>query len=237
MLVYGSVNVIRLTKRHCEQDIQTKIVAYEQARQMVDHVVSLISEGSRLLIVCPRKDQKQDEDESEYSIPSVHQVAEKWERLFPGDVRVVHSDTPDDIASNNLDDIKAGRAHILVATTVIECGITINDLRALIVVHAERFGIAQLHQLRGRLSRHGGYGVCYLYIPKPVKDPTMDRLNAVSSTNDGFKLSELDMQLRGVGDLSKIGSKQHGSADSVIFNKQVPIELLAEMIEVLPSKL
>lgn len=233
MLIYGSVNVIRLTKRHCVQDIQTKVVPYEQARQMVDHVVGLMAEGSRLLIVCPRKDQREDEDEMEYSIPSVHQVAEKWERLFPGEVRVVHSETPDEIATQNLEDINSGKAHILVSTTVIEVGITLKDLRALIVVHAERFGMAQLHQLRGRLSRHGGYGICYLYIPKPVKEKTMERLSAITSTNDGFKLSELDMQIRGVGDLSKLGANQHGSADNVIFNKKVSIELIAEMMEVL----
>lgn len=235
MLVYGSVNVIRLTKRHCEQNIETRIIQYSQARTMVDHVMKMVSEGDRLLIVCPRKEMRQDEDEMQYSIPSVSQVAEKWERLFPGEVRVVHSQTPDEKATQNIEDIKSGKAHILVSTTVIECGITIEGLRALIVVHAERFGIAQLHQLRGRLSRHGGYGVCYLYIPKPVKESTMNRLNAVASTNDGFELSELDMQLRGVGDLSKAGNKQHGSADSIIFNKQVSVGLLAEMLEVLPT--
>jgi len=236
MLVYGSVNVIRLTKRHCEQNIETKIIQYSHARQMVNHVMQMVSEGDRLLIVCPRREMRQDEDEAEYSIPSVNQVAEKWEKLFPGEVRVVHSQTPDDEASQNIEDIKSGKAHILVSTTVIECGITIEGLRSLIVVHAERFGIAQLHQLRGRLSRHGGYGVCYLYIPKPVKEKTMNRLAAVASTNDGFKLSELDMQIRGVGDLSRAGSKQHGSADSIIFNKQVPVGLLSEMVELLPVK-
>lgn len=119
---------------------------------------------------------------------------------------------------------------------MIEVGLTINGLRALVIVHAERFGVAQLHQLRGRLSRHGGYGVCYLYLPLHVKEHTMERLSAVAATNDGLKLSELDMKLRGFGDLSTKGAKQHGSADSVIFNKEVPIELLQEMIEQLPEK-
>jgi len=64
----------------------------------------------------------------------------------------------------------------------------------------------------------------------------MNRLTAVSSTNDGFTLSELDMQLRGFGDLSKTGSKQHGSADNVIFNKQVSIDLISEMLELCPPK-
>ena len=120
-----------------------------------------------------------------------------------------------------MDDIKEGRASVMVSTTVLEVGLTINGLRALIIVHAERFGVAQLHQLRGRLSRHGGYGVCYLYVPLPIKENTMSRLSAVAATNDGLKLSELDMKLRGFGDLSSKGAKQHGSADSIIYNKEV----------------
>lgn len=235
MLSYGSVNVIKLTKRHCVQDINTYIVNREAAKEMVKHVKELVNSGSRLLIVCPRKEQKLDSEDDMYPMPSVQEVAVKWEKLFPGKVRIMHSDTPDAEAKKSLDDIKEGRASVMVSTTVLEVGLTINGLRALIIVHAERFGVAQLHQLRGRLSRHGGYGVCYLYVPLPIKENTMSRLSAVAATNDGLKLSELDMKLRGFGDLSSKGAKQHGSADSIIYNKEVSIDLLQEMIELLPE--
>jgi len=237
MLSYGSMNVIKLTKRHCVQDIHTFIVKRDGAKDMVRHVKELVESGSSLLIVCPRKEQKTDLEDDEVVIPSVQEVAAKWEKLFPGKVRIMHSDTPDVEARQSLDDIKSGKANIMVSTTVLEVGLTINGLRALIIVHAERFGVAQLHQLRGRLSRHGGYGVCYLYLPVHVKEHTMERLNAVATTNDGLKLSELDMKIRGFGDLSANGAKQHGSADTVIFNKEVPIELLQEMIDLLPEKI
>jgi ATP-dependent DNA helicase RecG len=237
MLSYGSMNVIKLTKRHCVQDIHTFIVNRDGAKNMVHHVKELIDSGSSLLIVCPRKEQKADLDDDVVAIPSVQEVAAKWEKLFPGKVRIMHSDTPDAEARQSLDDIKLGKASVMVSTTVLEVGLTINGLRALVIVHAERFGVAQLHQLRGRLSRHGGYGVCYLYLPMHVKEHTMERLSAVAATNDGLKLSELDMKLRGFGDLSSKGAKQHGSADSVIFNKEVSIELLQEMIELLPEKI
>lgn len=233
ILSYGSLNVIKLTKRHCVQDIHTYIVKRQEAKRMVEHVKELVNAGSSLLIVCPRKEQKGDLEEDAYPMPSVHEVAAKWEKLFPGKVRIMHSDTPDADAKKSLEDIKMGIASVMVSTTVLEVGLTINGLRALIVVHAERFGVAQLHQLRGRLSRHGGYGVCYLYIPLPVKEHTMSRLGVVATTNDGMKLSELDMKLRGFGDLSTKGVKQHGSADSVIFNKDVSVDLLQEMIELL----
>lgn len=233
MLTYGSMNVIRLTERHSVQDIHTKIVTREQAREMVGHIKDMALQGDRILIVCPRKEQQEVSDEEVVPLPSVNEVAEKWEKIFPGRIRVVHSDTPDDESQWALDDIKAGRASVIVATTVLECGLTIEGLRALVVVHAERFGVAQLHQLRGRLSRHGGYGVCYLYLPRKVSDRSMSRLVAVASTNDGFKLSELDMNLRGFGDLSIAGERQHGNATSFFFNKDVSVPLLQEMIDLI----
>lgn len=235
MLGYGAMNVIRLTKRHCIQDIQTRIVSRDGAREMVRHVKELIDAGNSLLIVCPRKEQKADLEEDAVTIPSVHEVAAKWEGVFPGKVRIMHSDTPDSEAKQSLDDIKSGKASVMVSTTVLEVGLTINGLRALIIVHAERFGVAQLHQLRGRLSRHGGYGICYLYLPVQVREHAMSRLSAVAATNDGLQLSELDMKLRGFGDLSAKGVRQHGSADSIIFNKAVSAGLLHEMIGLLPE--
>lgn len=233
MIMYGSASVIRLTKRHCDQDIHTRIVTREGAREMVDYIRSMIADGSRLLIVCPRKDQYENPDDGSYRLPSVHHVAAKWERLFPGKVRVIHSDTPEDDAKKALSDVESGSAPVLVSTTVIECGLNIRGLRVLVVVHAERFGISQLHQIRGRLSRHGGYGMCYLYLPHPVKDATMARLRAVASTNDGMKLAEMDMDLRGFGDLSRAGLRQHGAATGIIFNKEVSSDLLREMVEML----
>lgn len=148
---------------------------------------------------------------------------------------MVHSDTPDEESKRALRDIKSGQASVIVATTVLECGLTIEGLRALVVVHAERFGVAQLHQLRGRLSRHGGYGICYLFVPRKISDRSFSRLLAVASTNDGFKLSELDMNLRGFGDLSIAGERQHGSATSLFFNKDVSVLLLQEMIELIAA--
>lgn len=232
LLTFGKMNVIRLTKRHSPQDIVTRIVSKDGVWDMVNHVKELIADGARILIVCPKKDEDEGEP-SEYPLPSVEQVAEKWEKMFPGLVRIAHSGTDGDVLDVAYTDIDSGKAQILVCTTVVETGITLRETRGLIVVHAERFGVSQLHQLRGRLARHGGYGVCYLYIPRPVKDATMERLRAVAATNDGFKLAELDMHLRGVGDLSRAGAKQHGSADSIIFNRQVSTDLISEVVELL----
>ena len=178
----------------------------------------------------------EEEGDDVYPLPSVQEVAAKWEALFPGKVRVAHSGAEEEDNRRALSDVDAGRAQILISTTIVETGVNIRGLRILILLHAERFGVAQTHQLRGRLSRHGGDGWCHLYLPRPVGEKAMARLQAIASTNDGLKLAELDMRTRGVGDLSSVGKRQHGSADSVIFNKTVSAELVAEMLEALASE-
>ena len=232
MLMYGSVNVVRLTMQHSPRNIETQIVLREGAKAMVQRVKGLLDDPDcRLLIVCPRKEPTEESDDEAIQLPSVQEVATKWEALFPGKVRLAHSGADDEENRRALADVDAGRAQILISTTIVETGVNIRGLRVLVVVHAERFGVAQTHQIRGRLSRHGGDGWCFLYLPRRVGETAMARLEAIASTNDGLKLAELDMRTRGVGDLSAVGKRQHGSADSVIFNKVVSADLVAEMLE------
>ncbi len=228
LAVYGALEVIPITQRHTPQNIRNAIVQREGVRAMIDQVRQLIEQGSRILVVCPKRLGKDDEN-----LSSVSRVARRWEQLFPGNVRQAESTMEDEMIAESIDDVIRGRAQILVATTVVETGLNIPDLRAVIVANGDRFGVSQLHQIRGRLAREGGDGWFWIYLPRPVSEKTMNRLTAVVSTNDGFALSRLDMQIRGMGDLSAQGRKQHGSADSLIHNRVVPIELMDEMITLL----
>ena len=152
LLLYGELDVIRLTVRHTPQDIVTRIVTRAGAKAMVGELRDIVAGGGRLLIVCPRRED--DEEEGGDALPSVASVAAKWERLFPGLVRALHGESPADDSDKVFDDLASGSARILVATTVVEVGLNIADLRGLVVVHAERFGISQLHQC-ARLSEGG----------------------------------------------------------------------------------
>ena len=100
----------------------------------------------------------------------------------------------------------------------------------MIIVHAERFGISQLHQRRGRLDREGGHGVCYLYLPRRAGMDAMARLNAVAATNDGFELAEFDMRARGIGDVSQAGQRQHGGTGSILLTRPVPMDVFVEVL-------
>lgn len=228
LLLYGKLDVIRLTHRHSPQDIHTRVVERGGTDQMIDEIRSVIARGSRVLIVCPRREESEEDDGE--ALPSVARVAGKWERLFPGIVRSLHGESEPETVQVAFDDIASGAAQILVATTVVEVGLNIPDLRAVIIVHAERFGISQLHQLRGRLAREGGHGVCYLYLPRRAGMDAMARLNAVAATNDGFELAEFDMRARGIGDVSQAGQRQHGGTGSILLTRPVPMDVFVEVL-------
>lgn len=229
LLLYGKLDVIRLTQRHSPQDILTQIVSRAQTGQMVDFLRQVIEDGGRVLIVCPRREE--DEEDEGGSLPSVARVAEKWGRLFPGMVRALHGESDPKQAERAFGDLAQGRAQILVATTVVEVGLNIRNLRAVVIVHAERFGLSQLHQLRGRLAREGGKGDCFLYLPQPVGADATVRLQALASTNDGFELADHDMRARGIGDISLSGERQHGSAGSLLMNRTVPMSTFLDVLE------
>lgn len=227
LLLYGKVDVIRLTQRHSPQDITTRVVQRSGTDAMVRDIHDVVGRGARVLIICPRREDAEDDEDP---LPSVARVAAKWEQLFPGRVRAIHGETDADAVGIAFADLAAGRAQVMVATTVVEVGLNIANLRAMIIVHAERFGVSQLHQLRGRLAREGGTGVCYLYLPRSVGLDAMSRLEAVARTQDGFELAEFDMRHRGIGDVSSTGQRQHGATGSLLLTRGVPMDTFLEVL-------
>lgn len=228
LLLYGNVDVLRLSERHSPQQINTRIVQRASTQGMVEEIRAVVDAGSRVLIVCPRREEAEEDDAD--ALPSVPRVAAKWEQLFPGRVRAIHGESDPETVAAAFSDLATGHAQIMVATTVVEVGLNIADLRAIIIVHAERFGVSQLHQLRGRLAREGGPGTCYLYLPRAVGFDAMARLNAVAATNDGFELAEFDMRHRGIGDVSNAGQRQHGATGSLLLTRGAPMETFIEVL-------
>jgi len=111
---------------------------------------------------------------------------------------------------------KAGDLQLLVSTTVIEVGIDIPNATIMVVEHADHFGLAQLHQLRGRVGRGGDAAVCVLLTPFRRGDAAHQRLQAMARTNDGFKIAEVDLEIRGPGEL--LGTRQSGLPDFRVAN-------------------
>jgi ATP-dependent DNA helicase RecG len=108
--------------------------------------------------------------------------------------------------------MRDGHLDILVSSTVIEVGVTLPSLKAVVVVHPERFGVSQLHQLRGRVARKGGVGFFFMYMPEEIDETARERLQLLVDCADGFTLAERDADLRGFGNIDAGGDSQTGSS-------------------------
>jgi ATP-dependent DNA helicase RecG len=119
----------------------------------------------------------------------------------------------------------AGQIDILVSTTVIEVGVDVPNATAMLIQHAERFGLAQLHQLRGRVGRGAHQSLCILMTSNRLSDVARQRIQAMVSTTDGFRLAEVDLQLRGPGEMA--GTRQSGIPEFRVANLVTDVELLS----------
>jgi ATP-dependent DNA helicase RecG len=129
--------------------------------------------------------------------------------VFPGHrVGLVHGRLKQDVKERVMHEFAAGRLHVLVSTTVVEVGVDVPNATVMVVEHAERFGLSQLHQLRGRVGRGAWDSCCVLLYQAPWTDDARERLTAMSSTTDGFAIAERDLELRGPGDF--FGTRQSG---------------------------
>jgi ATP-dependent DNA helicase RecG len=137
---------------------------------------------------------------------------------------LLHGRLSSDDKESVMQRFRAGEVHILVATTVVEVGVDVPNATVMVVEHAERFGLAQLHQLRGRIGRGAEKSSCILVTPQRMTDEARQRLETMASTSDGFAIAEIDLQLRGPGEF--FGTRQHGELGFHIANLLRDRELL-----------
>ena len=164
----------------------------------------------KLLNVLPPSN---DEEECRKNVESAFK---KWESLFPGRTLMLHGKTKDKLEI--VDKMKNNEADIVITSSVIEIGLTIPSLQTVMVVGADIMGASTLHQIRGRLVRHGGEGDFYMYVDKPfekISEKSMDRLLNVKENNNGFIIAENDMMQRGFGDIGRLGNQQSGFSKGI----------------------
>jgi ATP-dependent DNA helicase RecG len=153
-------------------------------------------------------------------------------------VGVLHGRLPGDEKDAVMRDFAAGRLDAVVATTVVEVGVDVPNATAMVVLDADRFGISQLHQLRGRVGRGSAAGLCLLVTESPAGTPARERLDAVASTLDGFRLAELDLELRREGDVlgqAQSGRRSHLRLLSLLKDAEMIAQARSEAIALLDS--
>jgi ATP-dependent DNA helicase RecG len=217
MTVYGDLETSTLTELPAgRQPISTTVVPLDQpawVERVWERVGEEVAAGRQVYVVCPRIDATDGDgpagDEGMLATSAVSEVAPDVAARLP-DVRVdvLHGRLAPDVKDDVMRRFAAGRIDVLVATTVIEVGVDVANATVMVVMDAERFGISQLHQLRGRVGRGGHSGLCLLVTSAEAGTPSRERLDGVAATLDGFELARLDVEQRREGDV--LGSRQSG---------------------------
>lgn len=225
LVEHGSLNISIVREQPVKKSISSKIISNSEEKSAVfAEIQKLIEEGKRCAIVLPEVDAKLTGNavtDAENEKKSVVKAVGIWETTFPGKVVGLHGRMKESEKIDLLNQVKEGKFPIVLATSLIEIGVTIPNLCLVVVVSPEKYGTSSLHQIRGRLVRNGGEGKFYLSIDDGLPEKTMVRLNAVCSTLDGFDLAMSDFEARGFGDLSVESSEQSG--DPVCLFKNIRI--------------
>ena len=168
--------------------------------------------GRQLYVICPRINEPNPDKELSVIAKSVTMEAERLKKdVFPEySIAILHSKMTPMEKERVMNDFALGKTNILVATSVVEVGVNVPNATMIVIEGAERFGLSQLHQLRGRVIRSNHQSYCYVFTESKGKK-TKERLKALTSAKNGFELAEFDLAQRGVGEL--YGRKQWGISD------------------------
>ena len=201
--IYGDLGVSSITERpEGRKPVETRILSLKRLPELMQFLLREIGAGGRVYWICPRV-----EDEAESTLTAAKRRMD-WlvKKLPPVGVALVHGQMEAALKDEALSGFRSGKAQILVGTTVLEVGVDVPEASVIVIESPERYGLAQLHQMRGRVGRGSRRGLCVLL----TAGEAPQRLSLFASTTDGFKIAEADLAARGAGELA--GLLQHGDS-------------------------
>ena len=202
LTIYGDMDTsVIKTKPNGRKDIITKVFKENNLKEVLAHTWQEIKDGHQVYVVAPLIE----DEEGESNLNDVKKLKEKFDIAFQNKVRVeiLHGKMKQTEKDQIMEQYKNGDVKVLISTTVIEVGVDVKNSTMMLIFNAERFGLATLHQLRGRVGRNDLQSYCYL-----ISNMDVPRLKVMEESNDGFYISEKDFELRGEGDL--FGTRQSG---------------------------
>lgn len=222
LTIYGDMDTSLIKEKpNGRKEIITKIVKEKDVKEVLFKVLEAIKQNEQIYVVAPMI-----EENVENSLKDVNVLKEKFDLAFHNKIPigVLHGKLKKSEKEEVMNDFKIGRTKILISTTVVEVGVDVKNATIMIIFNAERFGLATLHQLRGRVGRNDKQSYCYL-----ICNEEKERLKVLEESNDGFYISEKDFEFRGEGDL--FGIKQSGDMTFKIANLKRDYPILMRVKE------
>jgi ATP-dependent DNA helicase RecG len=213
LTIYGDLDLTLLDQMPTgRKPIITEIITPDKREETYNFIKTKMAEGRQLYVICPRIDEPDPEKQNALMTKSVKAEAERLKKEIFKDkkIDILHSKMTKQKKEDVMEKFANGETDILVATSVVEVGVNVPNATMIIIEGAERFGLAQLHQLRGRVIRSNHQAYCFVF-SETKSQKSVERLLALKTAKNGFELSELDLKLRGAGELS--GMKQWGISD------------------------
>ncbi len=204
LIFYGDLDISTILDKPINRSsIKTSIVPYSKYEDMLNFISKEVLNNKQVYFVCPKI-----EGDDEGTLISVTELYEELTNLLPNvKIGLLHGKMKDKQKNQIMQDFKDKKYDALCSTTVIEVGVDVPDATVMVIYNAERFGLSQLHQLRGRVGRSALKSYCFL-LNGTESEKALERLNILSTINDGFKISEVDYDIRGGGEF--LGEKQSG---------------------------
>ncbi len=220
LLFYGDLDITTIKdKPRSRQDISTSIIPRAKYNDMIAYVAREAKAGRQTYFVCPKI-----EGDDEGTVKSVTELYEELQAQMPSArVALLHGKMKDSQKNEIMQAFKDGQTDCLVSTTVIEVGVDVPNATTMIIYNAERFGLAQLHQLRGRVGRGEQKSYCFL-LAGTDNEEARERLTVLKNSTDGFEIAENDLKMRGGGDF--MGTKQSGHILSELKNLRFPVNTI-----------
>ncbi len=201
---FGDMDISELREKPAgRQKVDTRAVPLSRLAEVIDAVKRALDEGRRVYWVCPLVEESESVD-----LAAAEERYAALQERFGDAVDLVHGKMRGADKDRAMERFAAGESRLLIATTVIEVGVDVPEATVMVIEHAERFGLAQLHQLRGRVGRGAERSTCLLLYKPPLGVTAKARLTILRETDDGFRIAEEDLRLRGEGDV--LGTRQSG---------------------------
>lgn len=219
---YGDMDLSQIDEKPpTRQPVDTRVLSVKKMDEVISKLQQAVNQGKQIYWVCPLVEETEKSD-----LANATARAEALEAFFPGKTGLIHGKMSGVEKDDTMQAFVQGKYAILVATTVIEVGVDVPNASIMIIEQAERFGLSQLHQLRGRIGRGQEKSSCLLLYDYPLSDTAKKRLEVMRSTEDGFLIAEEDLKLRGAGEV--LGTRQSGLeafslTDEALQNELLPI--------------